>query len=63
MTFRECVIECARTPGFVTNWARLRGVKLPSIGLEAAIDEATGHGQQIARLFIQDVYDVVWCRL
>jgi hypothetical protein len=60
MDFQDCLLECVGNPEFVDNWARLRDVHLPTTGIDAMIDEATGHDSDIARLFIADVYELVW---
>ena len=63
MDFQDCLLECVRNPEFVDNWARLRDVHLPTTGIDAMIDEATGHDSVVAQQFIADVYDLVWRRL
>jgi hypothetical protein len=63
MTFSDVVMACAKNSEFVANWARLRGVHLPTTPLAMMIDEATGHGREIGQLFIADVIDLVISRL
>lgn len=62
VTFRDCVAATLET-GFVEEWMRLRGVKMPTNPLDAMIDDATGHGDEIAKQYLADVYDLVWLRL
>jgi hypothetical protein len=50
-------------PEFVTNWARLRGIPLPTTPLDSLIDAASGHGEATARRFLLDVKDLICDRL
>lgn len=65
MVFLDCVKECAKNPEYVSNWERLRGVKIVPSMLDRMIDESAGydHATSIAKLFIADVYETVWSRL
>jgi hypothetical protein len=63
MTFKDVLFYCAGQDEFVAQWERLRGVRLPRSPIEKMIDEATGNDSAIARLFINDVFDLVWSRL
>lgn len=63
MTTIDVILACARDSEFVKAWSELRGVKLPATPLEKLIDEASGHGAGIAKLFIEDVIDTVVNRL
>lgn len=42
----------------VKEWARLKGVSLPTSGLSIAIDKSTGHDKEIMRVFIKDMLDI-----
>lgn len=61
--FQACIYECMRADGYVENWARLRGVKLPSSPIEQMIDHATGFYEGIGELFVTDVYEMVYSRV
>ena len=47
--FQKCVMATFDTPGFVSNWERLRKIPL--------------RGDKAMKRFIEDVRDVVWDRL
>ena len=64
MTFEECLAGCVSHKAFVDEWCKLRGVRLLGLSpIEQMIDKATGHDGGIAKMFIDDVYDIVWCRM
>lgn len=63
MTRLDVVMTCAACPEFVTEWSRLRGVGFPRHAPDRLIDDATGYSADIARLFIDDVIDLVISRL
>lgn len=63
MTFQDAINECLKNTEFVRHWARLRNVNLATTSIERMIDNATGTNDETARLFIADVYDIVWCRI
>lgn len=63
ISFADCVAACLNTPEFVTNWQRLRGVRLPASALERLIDNGTGYSDHVARMFLDDVLDLVYLRL
>lgn len=61
-TFLDCVMLCARTPEFVENWQRLRGMSLGKTPIDRMIDEATGYDREICEQFLNDVWECVWAR-
>lgn len=61
--FFRIVAQCAANAEFVKQWSRLRGVRFGATPLEQMIDSATGFNDDIARMFIRDVHDFVWCRM
>jgi hypothetical protein len=63
ITFAQCVSAALNNPEFVTNWQRLRGVRLPASAIERMIDDASGNSDDMARLFLADVLDLLYLRL
>lgn len=65
MTFRECVLECAKNMELVKSFDRLKGTNLSQRGsqIELMVDQATGRYKKEAIDFINFVYEVVWIRL
>lgn len=63
LTFSQCLQAAAANSEFVQQWARLRKINLPKTGLDLEIDRATGHDEAIAEQFIEDVWELIWCRL
>lgn len=62
-TLAECVAIAVANPEFVENWARLRGISLPSTPIDRMVDDATGRSDAIASQFIQDVADLLFDRI
>jgi hypothetical protein len=63
MNTLDVIRACAACPEFVANWARLRGVHLPTTPIDRMIDDATGRNDDIAQQFVADVFDLVIGRL
>lgn len=63
VSFAECVAAALNNPEYVANWQRLRGVRMPVSALEQLIDNGTGYNHYIARLFLDDVLDLLYLRL
>lgn len=67
VTFWDCVMECARTPSFLSEIDRLKGTSFSTLGRRAPliqmIDEATGHERAEIEDFLEIVYDLVYSRL
>ena len=67
MDFRECVLECAETPEFVSNFNRLTGCNfgksLLRKPIDIMIDQATGHppeDEADIKKFVSFVFNTVW---
>lgn len=60
--FGECLMR-AIDSDFVTEWSRLRKCRPPRSAIESMVDEATGNGARIARLFAGDVYSLIYARM
>jgi hypothetical protein len=63
MNLWEALQQTAANEDYVREWARLRGVTFPGNPIERMVDEATGHSDSIAALFIGDFIDMVWFRV
>jgi hypothetical protein len=60
--FADWVTLCARTPEYVNNWARLRGISVPRTPMDRLIDDASGRSEDTAKLFMADAFDL-WQRI
>jgi hypothetical protein len=63
LSFADCVIEAAGSDEYVANWMRLRGVHAPRAPIDRMIDEQTGYSESVARMFLDDVHDLIYSRL
>jgi hypothetical protein len=74
MTFADCLIECAKAPGFVSNFNRLTGrhlgEQLKRSPIEKMIDASTGYEEILAaqqdedlRAFVEFCHETVWTRI
>jgi hypothetical protein len=59
----RCVEVAAANPEFVVNWARIRGVSLPTTPMDWLVSDASGHCDSIAALFIEDVREMIYDRV
>lgn len=71
LTFERVLAETAATEELVSEWDRLTGYRLRALGrrspIERMVDDASGYHadqmREIARDFIEFVYNCVWMRL
>ena len=59
----KCVDAAAKNPEYVMRWAEMRGVTLPKTPMDWLIDDSTGRCDAIAKLFIEDVRELIYARL
>ena len=61
--FLVCLAAAAANPDFVREWERLRGFRAPRAPIDAMVDEACGLNDEKARLFIEDVRELIYDRI
>lgn len=57
--FWMCVHEAVES-GFLNEWLRLTGNRLPRSEIERMVDEVTGYGEDVARQFLQHVKEFIY---
>lgn len=65
MTFPEVLMFAAANREFVESIDRLRGTSLATRGrvlMNDLVDDATGKTDADLQLFVETVYDLIWCR-
>lgn len=65
MTFEQCLMECAGTPGLIAEFDRLTGSNLSMRGapINVMVDDATGKTDEDLRKFVAFVLEFVWLPL
>ena len=64
LAFLDCVRHAIATPDLVKEFDRLRGTDLSGRASPIAqmIDQATGKADHDVRLFLEFIWDVIFCR-